>query len=375
MRLFTIRLRHARAGDVAATLNQLYGAGDAFVRPAGLSTGSLSDELRADRERAAGQANSAAERTGAILRSEVTIVPDQLTNSLLIRAIQADFDVLQEGVTQLDVRPLQVLIEVVVVEARKDRQFSLGFDVEMTPQNVEDGTIEGSLLGGGLGDLVVRVMGLTPAQVNATLTAARLRGDVEILSRPVLLASNNTEARLLVGTQQPFIQISRSLPTETPQRDQVVQYRDVGTKLTVLPTINQEGYVSLLIQQEISAATGDIQFNAPVISSRETVTQVLVADRQTIVIGGLRDEVRDQVRTGIPLLVDIPLLGALFGGTRTRSTETELFLFITPTIIADDADLASATLEAVPERVMDADFMRVGPIAEPATPDSLGGGR
>ncbi|MGE3635618.1 MAG: type II secretion system protein GspD [Sandaracinaceae bacterium] len=358
LRLFTVRLRHARAADVAATVNQLYGAGQGFSRPAGLSTGSLSDELRADRDRAGGPGSAGAAETGD-LRGLVTLVPDELTNSLLIRASEEDFALLEEAVVQLDVRPLQVLIEVVVVEARKDRQFALGFDVEVPPRELERGTIEGSLLGGGLGDLVVRVMGLTRAQINATLTAARLRGDVEILSRPVLLASNNTEARLLVGTQQPFIQVSRSLPTETPQRDQVVQYRDVGTKLTVRPTINQDGYVSMLVQQEISAATGETQFNAPVISSRETVTQVLVADRQTIVIGGLTDEVHDQVRTGIPLLVDIPLLGGLFGGTRTRTTETELFLFITPTIIRSDADIADATLERLPDGLLDADFIRV----------------
>ena len=64
---------------------------------------------------------------------------------------------------------------------------------------------------------------------------------MEIISRPVLLASNNTEARFLVGSQRPFVQVSRSLPTDTPVRDQVVQYRDVGTKLTVRPTNNQDG--------------------------------------------------------------------------------------------------------------------------------------
>lgn len=367
LRLFTVRLRHARAADVAATLNQLYGAGQSFARPAGLSTGSLSDELRADRERGAGAAGTAAqEPAGAALRSEVTLVPDELTNALLIRATQADFDVLQEAITQLDVRPLQVLVEVVVVEARKDRQFALGFDVDVPPTDVADGTIEGSLFGAGLGDLVVRVMGLTRHEINATLTAARQRGDVDILSRPVLLASNNTEARLLVGTQQPFVQVSRSLPTDTPQRDQVVQYRDVGTKLTVRPTINQDGYVSLLVQQEVSSVTGETQFSAPVISSRETVTQVLVADQQTVVIGGLTDQVQDRVRTGIPLLADIPLLGALFGSTRTRSTDTELFLFITPTIIETDEDIAAATIERVPDDLMDSGFLRVGPVVQPS---------
>jgi general secretion pathway protein D len=373
--LFTVRLRHARAADVAATLNQLFGSGQTFARPAGLSTGSLSDELRADRERGLGAAQASPPTDDATLRAQVTIVPDEQTNSLLIRATQADFDVLAEAVTQVDVRPLQVLIEVVVVEARKDRQFSLGFDVQVPPQDAGDGTIGGSLFGAGLGDLVVHVMGLSRAEVNATLTAARLRGDVEVLSRPVLLASNNTEARLLVGTQQPFIQVSRSLPTDTPQRDQVVQYRDVGTKLTVIPTINQDGYVSLLIQQEISGATGETQFGAPVISSREAVTQILARNGQTIVIGGLQDEVRDRVRTGIPLLADIPLLGALFGSTRTRTTEIELFLFITPTIIASDEDAAAATLDRVPARLLESSFLRLDPIElRPIEPGS-GGGR
>src|SRR5207244_12515564 len=95
------------------------------------------------------------------------------------------------------------------------------------------------------------------------------KGDVQSVARPVLLASNNTEARLLVGSQPPVVQVSRSLPTETPTRDQVVQYRDVGTKLTIKPTINQDGYVSLIIQQEVNAATSELQFDAPLISTRE----------------------------------------------------------------------------------------------------------
>jgi type II secretory pathway component GspD/PulD (secretin) len=79
-------------------------------------------------------------------------------------------------------------------------------------------------------------------------------------------------------------------------------------------------------------------------------------DGQTIVIGGLQDEIRDQVKTGIPLLVDIPLIGSLFGGTRTGSTATELFLFITATILADDADADAATIRRVPERLLDRDL-------------------
>ena len=250
---------------------------------------------------------------GANLTGPVAIVPDQLTNSLLVRAAEADFAVLREAVTQLDIRPLQVLIEVLIVEARHDRRFSLGTDLLVPPQDIGDGTIGGTITGGGLGDLVIRLMNLGKGDIDAVLRTAQSKGDVEIVSRPVLLASNNTEARFLVGSQRPFISVSRSLPTDSPSRDQVVQYLDVGTKLRVLPTINQDGYVWLVVQQEINAATGETQFDAPVISTREASTQVLVRDGQTIVIGGLRDLQRDRSQSGVPVLSGIPVVGGLLG--------------------------------------------------------------
>src|SRR2546430_16075607 len=96
-----------------------------------------------------------------------------------------------------------------------------------SPQPIDksNGTAGGQTTGAGLGDLVIRLMDLGRANIDATLRAAASRGDVEIISRPVLLASNNQEARFLVGSQRPFVQVSRSLPTDTPTRDQGIQYR------------------------------------------------------------------------------------------------------------------------------------------------------
>ncbi|HZH42401.1 MAG TPA: secretin N-terminal domain-containing protein [Gemmatimonadales bacterium] len=347
--LFVIRLKHAHAADVALTLNLLFGGGGEFSGHAGLSTGTLSDELRRNVVPPAGPtpAASSAPPAGhpASLSGPVTIVPDEMTNSLLIRASAADEDVLSQAVDQLDIRPLQVLIEVLIVEARHDRSFSLGGSFAAGPAGIGHGagTISGSSTGASLGDLVVQIMHLGHADVSATLSAAASKGDVEIVSRPVLLASNNTEAHFLVGSQQPFVQVSRSLPTDTPTRDQVVEYRDVGTKLTVKPTINQDGYVSLLIQQEVNQATGETQFDAPVISTREAETQLLVKDGQTIVIGGLRDQQIDHTQSGIPILSGIPIIGGLFGsGSRTKN-QTELYLFLTPRILRTDADVDSVT--------------------------------
>jgi general secretion pathway protein D len=356
VQLFVIRLKHARAADVAATVNLLFGAGGEFSGRAGLSTGTLSDELRRNMVSPAGAAQpnqpaaSPAVRSAA-LSGPVTIVPDELTNSLLIRASQQDYDVLRQGVEQLDIRPLQVLIEVMIVEARRDRRFSFGADLFMPPQSVGKGkgSVDATSVGAGLGDVVIHLMNLGHAEIDATLRAAASKGDVQIASRPVLLASNNTEARLLVGSQVPFVQVSRSLPTDTPTRDQVVQYRDVGTKLTVRPTINQDGYVSLLIQQEVNQATSEVQFDAPVISTREAATQVLVKDGQTIVLGGLRDKQKNANQSGIPILSRIPIVGGLFGSTDRSTTETELYLFLTPRILKTDADADSVTLPRLPK--------------------------
>jgi len=349
VQLFVVRLKHARASDVAATVNLLFGGGGEFSGRAGLSTGTLSDELRRNvvspQAGPAGQPSASPPIRQSALGGTVTIVPDELTNALLIRASQQDYDVLREAVEQLDIRPLQVLIEVLIVEARHDRSFSIGADWFVPPQSVDkgNGTAEASLLGGGLGDLVMRLLNLGRAEVDATIRAAASRGDVKIVSQPVLLASNNQEARFLVGSQRPFVQVSRSLPTDAPSRDQVIQYRDVGTKLTVRPTINQDGYVSLLIQQEINQATSEVAFDAPVISTREAVTRVLVKDGQTIVLGGLRDQQKDATQGGVPILSSIPILGGLFGSASRRTNETELYLFLTPRILRTDADADSVT--------------------------------
>jgi general secretion pathway protein D len=355
--LFVIPLKHARAADVAATVNQLFGGGGEFSGSSGLSTGTLSDELRRNNVPPQGaQPSTPSANTvtrPSALSGSVTIVPDERTNSLLIRASQADFDVLSEAVNQLDIRPLQVLIEVLIVEVRRDRSLSFGASFLLPPQPADngDGTIDAKTTGASLTDFVLRLMNIGHAQIDATLTAAASRGDVEIISRPVLLASNNTEARFLVGSQRPFVQVSRSLPTETPSRDQVIQYRDVGTRLTVRPTINQDGYVSLLIQQEVNQATSEVAFDAPVISTREAATQVLVKDGQTIVLGGLRDHQRDVTRGGVPLLSSLPIIGGLFGSASRQTSETELYLFLTPRILRTDADADSVTAPRLPTGV------------------------
>lgn len=357
--LFVIRLKHARAADVAGTVNQLFGGSGAFAGATG-ATNTLSDELRRNRVPAQtsvtpGPGNNLAQAAvgNATFAGNVTIVPDELTNALLVRANQHDFGVLSDAVQQLDVRPLQVLIEVTIVEAQHNRSFSLATNFLVPPQPIDrgDGTASGKTTSGSLGDFAISLLNVGHANVAAALSAAASRGEVQILSRPVLLASNNTEAHILVGSQQPFVQVSRSLPTDTPTRDQVVQYEPVGTSLTVRPTINEDGYVSLVIHQEVNSATAETQFDAPIISTREASTQVLVRDGQTIVLGGLTDRQHSATHEGIPILSSLPLIGGLFG-TASKSTDAnEFFLFLTPRILKTDAAADSVTMPRLPREL------------------------
>jgi general secretion pathway protein D len=355
VQLFVIRLKHARAADVAATVNQLFGGAGEFAGANGAPSGTLSDELRRNRVPPVGAPvaptpPATAAGQGATLSGPVVIVPDERTNSLLIHATQADYDVLRAAVDQLDIRPLQVLIEVLIVETERNSNFGFGASFTLPPQGFDhtNGTIDASTTGASLGDFVLHLLNVGHAQVSAAISAAASRGDVKIVSRPVLLASNNTEASIMVGSQQPFVQVSRALPTENSSIDQVVQYGDVGTKLTVRPTIDQDGYVSLTIHQEVSQATAQTEFNAPVISTREASTQVLVRDGQTIVLGGMRDIEGDATQGGVPLLSSIPVLGGLFGSANRTHSDTQFYLFLTPRILKTDADADSVTAPRLP---------------------------
>ncbi|HEV7706193.1 MAG TPA: secretin N-terminal domain-containing protein [Gemmatimonadaceae bacterium] len=350
VQLFVIRLRHARAADVAATVNALYGRSSA-VGEIGAKPQLLDEQLRQNLipsgQVSAPAAVAAVVGRVAALSGDITIVPDPRSNSLLIRASQNDFDLIQAAVEILDIRPLQVLIEVMIAEVRRDRSFSFGVDASTKTTGIkgtQNATGNASQSSGGLtGDFIAQIMNLGPAGFSATLTAAAARGDVKILSRPIIIAANNEQAQILVGSQRPFVQVSRSLPTDAATRDEVVQYKDVGTRLVVRPTISPDGYVVLEVTQEVNNATNEVAFNAPVISTRSVQTQLLIKDGQTVALGGLRDRQRDSNQGGIPFLSSIPLIGGLFGHTSRQTSETELFLFLTPRVIRTDADADSLT--------------------------------
>lgn len=342
--LFVLPLQHARAVDVASTINALYGR-SAPGAEAASQVPTLSDDLRANLLPPSGAAPPAQRpvngaRAGGSLSGEITIVADQRGNNLLVRANAVDIALVRSVVEALDVRPLQVLIEVLIAEVRKDRSLGISVDGKLEPTTIgkSGATMEGAFGDVGLGDFALRVMGIGGYDLESTLRLASARGEVKILTRPIVLATNNQVAEIVVGSQRPFIQVQRALPTDGAARDQVVQYKDVGTKLTVRPTISHDGSVQLEVTQEVSTATSELAFNAPVISTRSVQTQLLVRDGQTVVLGGLTDRQREVRQGGLPILSAIPLIGGLFGRATRQTVETELFVFLTPRVIRTDDD-------------------------------------
>jgi len=358
VRLFVYRLRHARAAKLAATLQTIYGnrvAGGDFgsrLNPdaspvIGMNGRPINEPNRVSSipplnvdTLGRGTSNTTAV-LGAALQGETQIVPDETTNSLIIRAQPADYETIRQAVDVLDLRPLQVFIEVLIAEVRRNRDLQV--DVTGVATQVKNGNTSTVALGQvptqpDPQQFLLHITRGGSVQVNAALTALATRGSVRILSRPLIMAENNLEAHITVGSQRPFVQVFRSLPTDNAARDQVVQYRDVGTTLTLIPTINPDGYVNLQVKQEVSSATSEVQFGAPVISNREALTHLFVKDHETVVIGGLADRQLERTRSGIPILSDIPWIGWLFGSTHHADTQSELYLFLTPHIIATDAD-------------------------------------
>lgn len=347
--LFVIPLQHARAPDVASTINALYGRGGT-ISGALDRIPTLGDELQSNRIPSVGEGNASSRipndsRARGTLSGDISIVADQRANSLLVRANGADIALVRAVVEALDVRPLQVLIEVVIAEVRRDRSLGISVDGELAPTTVgqSGAVIDGAFGDAGLGDFALHVMGLGGLDLESTLRLASARGKVRILTRPVVLATNNQLAEIVVGSQRPFIQVQRALPTDAAARDQVVQYKDVGTKLTVRPTISVDGSVQLEVTQEVSTATSELAFNAPVISTRSVQTQLLVRDGQTVALGGLTDRQVETRQSGLPLLSDIPIIGGLFGRSTRQTVETELFVFLTPHVLRTDEDAARAT--------------------------------
>ncbi|HVE33514.1 MAG TPA: secretin N-terminal domain-containing protein [Gemmatimonadaceae bacterium] len=276
--------------------------------------------------------------------NEIRIIAEETSNSLLVRATDSDWALVQQIIQGVDLRPLQVLIEVTIAEVTRTRSLDLGVSGVVkhteTGKDATNVTASAPSLASARDFILELTGGRGTINYDVALNALQARGDVKVLSLPVIIAQNNRQASLNVGSSRPFVQISQTVPNDPTGRVQTVQYIDVGTILTITPTINPDGYVNLQVTQTDNSATNEVQFDAPIINKREATTQVFIRDGQTTVIGGLAGNTKTRQDQGIPLISRIPLIGTLlFGNTSRTDDTTELFLFLTPHIISSDDDV------------------------------------
>jgi general secretion pathway protein D len=300
------------------------------------------------------------EEAAAVPEGEINIVVDETNNALVIRAFQRDYRSILETIKKLDIYPKQVLIETMLAEITLDDSTSFGIEwsrfLSSNPPNAQEVTIQGRpptdpFLPGLLSDVGIRYSIVElGGRVAASIKAAAIRNRVNVISSPNIIASNNKEAKIQVGTSQPIL-TSTYTTTATASTNVVegsIEYKDIGIIVTLTPRISDGGLVTLEISIEDSGVAetslGNLE-NIPVFTKKTTKTILSVLEGQMIVIGGLISSQRNVLKTGIPFLSRIPLLGALFGTQRYVGQKTELIFLMTPHIITDHIQSKSVTDE------------------------------
>jgi len=291
---------------------------------------------------------------------KVKIIADEPNNSIIIVATAQDYEVILPVIEQLDMMPLQVLIDATVVQVNLTDKLQYGIswyfnhgrssiaDVN-TPPGLNAGSVAASAIAatasGGLTALY------SSGALQALLSSEATRDKINVISSPSLMVLNNQKAKINVGQQVPISTGTTSIPlagsTTTPSIavGSSIQYKDTGVTLEVTPRVNANGMVIMKLKQIVSkvvqvSATGGstTQQQSPTLDKKEIDSSVAVHDGETIVLGGLIDESVDNSKNGIPWLYDLPLIGSLFGGTTKNNTKTELVVLITPRVVKDKQD-------------------------------------
>lgn len=377
--IHVVNLEHAKAEEVANVLAQLSQGGTGSQRQSRRSnTAPGAPANRALPARAGAGAPAAPEGgedgSGALAAfdSGMRIAPDESTNSLVIIADREDFVVVKKVIDQLDVQRKQVFVDAVIMELSSEDALNFGIAAHV-PQSLgeEQSGFVGAQLGASslgltpdaLTGLAVGVFGATiPVPVFDTSTgtpiastldipafgiainALKTSGSTNIISNPSLMTLDNEEASIIVGRKVPFPTQSALNNLGSPVTS--FQREDVAITLKITPRINSLDFVTLELELEVQEVEDSAQ-SAQVASSgggfitsqRQIETVALVADNQTMVIGGLVGTTEGATETKVPVLGDIPVVGALFRSKSSTERKSNLMVFITPHIVDDPDDM------------------------------------
>ena len=287
--------------------------------------------------------------------TEVRVIADKDTNSLLILASPTDYELVESAIRKLDVARRQVLVEVLLAEVTLTDDLKYGIDWFI---RAKGGTIIGTqdtrgslplqgtgatgpMLATGAGTVGnfagLQLINLSGTDIRAVLQALGTDGKTRVLASPQIMVLDNEKAEIKVGDRISVQTQSQSgISTGTGVLNSY-QYLETGVLLAVTPRINSGDMVTLELNQEVSAPKADATAANPnpSVSTRNAKTSVQVASGESIVLGGLIQENTQRTSSGIPLLSKIPILGAAFGSQTISRQRTELVLMVTPKIVSD----------------------------------------
>ena len=310
----------------------------------------------------------AAVSPGAISENAV-IQADEETNALIITADPNTLKSLKSVIRQLDIRRAQVLIEAIIAEitAGKNREVGVGMAVDGTESSNQNIPVGLSNFG-GLGGILAAAAGattdlssvLTPALTLAVggtnssgtryallLRALATDDSSNILSTPSIVTLDNEEAEIIVGENVPFVtgSFTNTGSTDPTNPFQTIERQDVGLTLRVTPQVNEGDTIKLDLEQETSSVIPGSEVTGITTRKRSIKTSVLVDDGGILILGGLITETISEAESKVPLLGDIPLLGALFRSTSSNKNKQNLMVFLRPSILRDEHDAAYVTNE------------------------------
>jgi general secretion pathway protein D len=382
-RINVYALANATAEDIAATLQALaQGSANRPRSPAGTAATPLGGQNPTVQQRPTGTPGVAATE---LFAGEVKISPDKATNSLVVVASQSDYRSLVKVIEKLDVPRRQVFIEAVIMEVDMTRESDFGISLHQGfTVNTSQGQAVGILgtkysgaeppsfsltnlnnysgfLAGIQGPAIpaLTALGLSVPAFGVVLHALQTSAGVNVLSTPHLLTSDNEEAEITVGSNVPFQAgfapqnlpgvASSSVPSTGASLGSAlgglgsfyapISRQDVALKLNIKPQINAAGdYIKLTINESDEEITSNDPVLGPTLAKRTAKTTVVAKDQETVVIGGIIQDRTIENASKVPVLGDIPILGALFRETTKMTIKTNLLLFLTPYIIRDSSD-------------------------------------
>jgi len=285
-----------------------------------------------------------------LLEQQVNIVSDEKSRKVIVQAAPRYMDKIKKIIEELDQPTPQVMIQALLVEVTLNNRLEFGFeavgqDLAFTKASAGTGIgpkhdiIVGTDVGAaGSSALAGFTLALNSEDLNLLLRAFESEGRLNILSRPQIMARDNTEAEITIGQETPFPS-GTNIDPSTGNITTSPEYKDIGIRLTVTPIINPDGFVNLDVQVEDSSASGSsvplaTGVNAPIFNRNAVQAQVRIKDGETIVIGGLFRTRDNKTENKVPILGDIPLLQYLFKSVSDEQEQTELLIILTPRLVS-----------------------------------------